>query len=134
MLELEPHVRGALMDSPAAGDRVHNPESPTSHALKIALSHGALEPLALVDHLDEQAVLVELRAQNDLAAPVNEGIGYELTGQQLGVLELRASDVRQPLPEQTTGDPGRMHTARQARLEPRRRHVSPRRPEKCAET
>jgi hypothetical protein len=77
-LELEPHLAAALVESPAAGEGIDDVESPSADAIELVLANGVLEPVALVDHLDEQTVLVKLGAELDPAPTMHERVRDQL--------------------------------------------------------
>ena len=62
-LELEPDVRRALVQAPPAGLGVHDAQSPAADLLKVLLVDDPLEAGALIDHLDQQAVVLERRSR-----------------------------------------------------------------------
>jgi hypothetical protein len=93
-LEFEPDVAGALVNPPAARYRLHSVESLSADALEVALVNDPLESSPLVDHLDHQAVLVEVPAHRDPAATVHDRVCYQLGDQQLDVVELTFVQLR----------------------------------------
>ena len=93
VFELEPHVGRPLVDPPTARLGVDDRQPPATYALEVALAHDPLESRTLVDDLDEEAILVEVRPQRDLAASVHHGVRDELGDEQLGCPELIALDI-----------------------------------------
>lgn len=87
-LEFEPDVACALVDRPAARDRVNGVESQSADVVEISVANDPLESFPLVDDLDHQAVLVKVPENLDPATPMNDRVRYELGGQQLDVVEL----------------------------------------------
>src|SRR5687768_10530680 len=57
--ELEPDVGGALVDAPAAGERLDDREPASADILRTALAHLKLEAAALVDDLAVDLVPVD---------------------------------------------------------------------------
>ena len=78
----------ALVDPPAASLGVDDRESSSADVLEVPLTDRPLEPSALIDHLDEQTILVERRSQADLAVAVNDSVRDELADEQLRRVEL----------------------------------------------
>jgi hypothetical protein len=87
-LKFEPDVACALVDSPAARDRVNSVESQSADVVEVSIANDPLESFPLVDDLDHQAVLVEVPENLDPATPMNDRVRYELGGQQLDVVDL----------------------------------------------
>jgi hypothetical protein len=67
-------VAAPLVDSPAAGNLVHDTKSPSPDVVEIALADDSLEPRPLVDHVDQQTVLVKLRVEVDPAPAMRERV------------------------------------------------------------
>ena len=80
-LQLEPHAARAGVDSPAARECIYEAESPAPDAVKVTLANNAFEPLTVVDHLNDQMVLVETCVHLDGALSVQERVCYQLTDQ-----------------------------------------------------
>jgi hypothetical protein len=86
------------VDPPAAGYRVDDREPAPADAGEVLLTDGPLEPSAFVDHLDQEAILVERRSQRDLTIPMDDGVGDQLADQQPRRIELiSAQPRRQPV-------------------------------------
>jgi hypothetical protein len=95
-------VAAALVKSPAAGEGIDDVESPSADAVEVVLANGALEPVALVDHLDQQTVLVKLGAELDHAPTMHERVRDQLGDEQLGGMasgdvQVRFDPFSQPL-------------------------------------
>lgn len=93
-LELKPDMARALMDPPAGRYRLHSVESLSADVLEVALANDPLESTPLVDHLDQQAVLIKLTAHPDPSATVHDRVRYQLGDQQLDVDELTIVHLR----------------------------------------
>ena len=65
-------------------------------AVEVVRPDGPLEAVALVDDLDEEAVVVELGAERDLPFGRGGSVGDQFTGEQLRVVQLRLSEVESP--------------------------------------
>ena len=86
--QLEPYVARTVVDPPAARERVYEAESPAPDAVEATLRNDAFEPLPVIDHLDDQMVLVETRVQLDGASAVHERVCHQFADQQRGVTHL----------------------------------------------
>ena len=114
-LEFEPDIGAAFPDPPAARFCVHDPEPVTNAGLNIS----TCESRALVDHVDEQAILVKLDVKLNPPAAMHDRVGHQLGDKQLGRIalgsvELRGNPFGQPCPRDT----GRLTRARQFELCP----------------
>jgi len=82
------------------GFSVDDREPVSAGAGEIPLTDRPLNTPAFVDHLDQQAIVVERRSQRDRAAAVDDGVADELADQQPRGAELVSGDRRrQPVHE-----------------------------------
>jgi hypothetical protein len=114
------------VDPPAAGQVIHDGQAPPAQPLKRDAANNVLETMALVDHLDPHAVVVDMRAQGDLATPVQDGVGDQLAHDQPDVLHLLAleRDRCQPVRDRSARDAGGLPAPRQVEFKLRAGHVS----------
>jgi hypothetical protein len=102
--QLEPHVRGSLVDAPAAGQVVDDVQAPAAELLEVVAAQVVLEAGALVDDLDDEAVVVDAGAEPDVAYAVAKRVRDELADEQLGVDEqVRLDMVGAEVPERAAG-------------------------------
>jgi hypothetical protein len=76
------------MNPPSARQSIHDGEAPTPHLVKIACPDLPLKPGALVDHLDQQPVFIQLASDKDPTASMHDSVADQLGYHQLGSMEL----------------------------------------------
>lgn len=117
--ELEPHVSGPATDAPAAGLAVDDLQAIPADLVGIAPGgRTAIEPIALVDHLDMETVVAQAGPQGDAARSVKQCVRHEFAGQKPDRLELvRRESVSKGQSELPASYSGRLRSARQLECE-----------------
>jgi hypothetical protein len=81
--DLSPYVCGSGVDPPPAGGRFNDREPASGQLIEGNLTGGVLEARALIHHLDQQTILIELTAEDDPSNAVYDGIRDQLADDEL---------------------------------------------------
>ncbi len=108
-----------VTDSPAAGLAVDDLQAESADVVWIVPGgRSAVEPVALVDHLDVETVVVEAGPQGDAARTVEQCVRHELAGEEPNRLKLvRFERVSKRPSELVASDSGCVWSAGQLQCE-----------------